>query len=49
MRCKCNEEMKECGFKLHNRRFECSCGLRYVPFMERYFGNNFLGVKWEKK
>ena len=49
VRCRgCRKEMKEVGFKWHNRRYECyHCGIRYVSFMERYFGINFLGFpKW---
>jgi len=49
MLCKCGQVMVERGFRGHNRRFDCDCGLRFVPFTERYFGNNFLGYKkWSK-
>lgn len=41
--------MKECGFEFYNFRYECEkCNLRFVPFLERYFGENFVGRKWEE-
>jgi len=47
MKCpKCKKQMQEAGFQWINKRYLCNCGLGYVPFLERYFGNNFLGLKW---
>ena len=51
MKCKkCHKEMKGCGYKGHNFRYECyDCNLRFVPLKERWFGNNFLGYpKWSE-
>ena len=48
-KCKCGLLMKECGFEGNNLRYECSCGLRFVPWKERYLGNNFLGYpRWSR-